>query len=887
MPSTVTIAGMSLGGSWRGTARARWSGARAGVLVVPVLAMLGASVHAAPPVGPPVHPQPIIDGSVVPECAWPSVVALRGDDAGDCSGFYIGGRVVLTAAHCMVPGFRVKPIDGKDECETDADCPELDAFGEPLTLECPSVGADHCRDPDPTKSNDIPSALFGERYLDSGADGHIRRSVEIAYCRRHPEYTDAGPDGDPNDFAYCILRQAPNVQPIPIAMHCEVEQFLAEGTPVTAVGFGWGSDQMGAHESGIKRSSTSVLPLPLGAGEVTFHISQGWSPGSPTEGDSGGPLFVALPDGTWRAIGVAITTFVEYVPPWRHVGWMLTDPNVVQVEILPCHTPQGEWAPSAGCGGFPMSPGSPSGSWGRGPRACFDPEVGGLSQTCGPPGGGDSGAADETGAATMGVVADDDGGPGKKQEPAVRESGCACRARTAGSGKLPWVALLLVMMHGSGRRRRWSGARWLAFVAATAALTACPGDDQSPGPGGGTADGGGTGLPPGPPPIDPNNPDYQGILGGIDPDPSVDYHDLAVGNVSRSVSSSECCQDYVIASPSTSVVRVLFSADLPGVTFLADLPDELVDVGGPGVDDVLLADVDGDERNDLVALRTDGNVAVVRGVAGPPGGPFFDPASLAVFPAGAAAGAMAAGDLDCDGDLDLAVTAPTVNGIVPLFGNGNGTFVASTPTPAGNGPQDLALGDVDGDDEPDIAVSNDDGSFSIVLNGCGNFSPAESYEIYPTTTPDMPIALGRLCPGHPDAMAVAVGIFDTVFLTCGDGTGGFSDVVEPHGVQVASPHDYAWDPSPGDVTESRITDLFIWEAGSTLYSLRAQSANTSEIVWLPPNPTQLTDFSGGRVVADLRGGVLYSESIAHPSTQGQMSWNRVAFIGSAGAGVTK
>jgi hypothetical protein len=70
---------MSLGGSWRETARARWSGARAGVLVVPVLAMLGSgsSIHAAP-VGPPVHPQPIIDGSVVPECAWPSVVALRG-----------------------------------------------------------------------------------------------------------------------------------------------------------------------------------------------------------------------------------------------------------------------------------------------------------------------------------------------------------------------------------------------------------------------------------------------------------------------------------------------------------------------------------------------------------------------------------------------------------------------------------------------------------------------------------------------------------------------------------------------------------------------------------------------------------------------------------------
>jgi FG-GAP-like repeat len=335
----------------------------------------------------------------------------------------------------------------------------------------------------------------------------------------------------------------------------------------------------------------------------------------------------------------------------------------------------------------------------------------------------------------------------------------------------------------------------------------------------------------------------------------------------------------VIASPSTSVVRVLFSADLPGVTFLADLPDELVDVGGPGVDDVLLADVDGDDRNDLVALRTDGDVAVVRGVAGPPGGPFFDPASLAVFPAGAAAGAMAAGDLDCDGDLDLAVTAPTVNGIVPLFGNGNGTFVASTPTPAGNGPQDLALGDVDGDDELDIAVANDDGSFSIVLNGCGNF--------YPTMTPAMPIAMGKLCPGHPDAMAVAVGIFDIVFLTCGDGTGSFSDVIEPHGVEVASPHDYQWDPTvPGLITEPRLADLFVWLAGPSLYALRHRSNGTSEIVWLVPAIVNMNSGMG-RTITALQGGNSFTEFMALSQQPDGLPWDGFAIIGTPGIGVTK
>lgn len=196
-------------------------------------------------------------------------------------------------------------------------------------------------------------------------------------------------------------------------------------------------------------------------------------------------------------------------------------------------------------------------------------------------------------------------------------------------------------------------------------LLGCPKDSGGTSGGVGTDDGG-AGLPPGPPPIDPNNVGYQGILSGIDPDPTIDYHDLAVGNVSLAASSTACCQDYVIASPSTSLVRVLFSADLPGLSFLADLPDELVDVGGPGVDDVLLADVDGDDRNDLIALRTDGSVAVVRGIAGPPGGPFFDPASLAVFPTGPGTGAMLAADLDCDGDLDLAVTAPSADAFIRL-----------------------------------------------------------------------------------------------------------------------------------------------------------------------------------------------------------------------------
>lgn len=102
-------------------------------------------------------------------------------------------------------------------------------------------------------------------------------------------------------------------------------------------------------------------------------------------GDSGGPLFAHLPDGTWRVIGVTISA-VFHQPVWRYVEWMLEDPNVAneQNELIPCHTPDGQWAPTAACGKFPLSPDLPAGDWTRGPFAC-NHGVSGLSATCGPP----------------------------------------------------------------------------------------------------------------------------------------------------------------------------------------------------------------------------------------------------------------------------------------------------------------------------------------------------------------------------------------------------------------------------------------------------------------------------------------------------------------------
>jgi len=87
-------------------------------------------------------------------------------------------------------------------------------------------------------------------------------------------------------------------------------------------------------------------------------------------GDSGGPLFVQMPDGTWRLIGedsgspdiVAGSTaprISTYTSVPYHVAWA---EKVSGFDLTPCHDANG-WNPTAACTGFPTNPGAGVGSW--------------------------------------------------------------------------------------------------------------------------------------------------------------------------------------------------------------------------------------------------------------------------------------------------------------------------------------------------------------------------------------------------------------------------------------------------------------------------------------------------------------------------------------------
>ncbi len=141
------------------------------------------------------------------------------------------------------------------------------------------------------------------------------------------------------------------------------------------------------------------------------------------------------------------------------------------------------------------------------------------------------------------------------------------------------------------------------------------------------------------------------------------------------------------------------------------------------VDFMTVGDFNRDNKQDLITVSQTAGVSILLGN----GNGTFQPAT-SVYPGNASAHA-AVGDLNGDGNLDLAVadSAAGSGGVTVLLGRGDGTFLPLVNP--GGAPPAVTIGDFNGDGKADLAAANgsDAGLRILIGKGDGTFAQGVLY----------------------------------------------------------------------------------------------------------------------------------------------------------------
>ncbi|HTE55511.1 MAG TPA: trypsin-like serine protease [Kofleriaceae bacterium] len=204
----------------------------------------------------------------------------------------------------------------------------------------------------------------------------VGRYAPIKRCEQY----SPGERVNPTDFAYCELARPINGVPVaPVLYGCEADELTA-GRDVTIVGFGEDDDSL----SGQKRYADTIYQGVEDRGVEAGMLMVGGEGIGASFGDSGGPAFVQLDDGSWRAIGIVSGgpepgMPVYYVDMRTTVEWV---ERTSGYDITPCHAVDGTWEPGFECGGFASQP-LAGGTWDA--QCSEEDPLSGRSATCGEP----------------------------------------------------------------------------------------------------------------------------------------------------------------------------------------------------------------------------------------------------------------------------------------------------------------------------------------------------------------------------------------------------------------------------------------------------------------------------------------------------------------------
>ncbi|HXH65694.1 MAG TPA: FG-GAP-like repeat-containing protein [Candidatus Limnocylindrales bacterium] len=246
--------------------------------------------------------------------------------------------------------------------------------------------------------------------------------------------------------------------------------------------------------------------------------------------------------------------------------------------------------------------------------------------------------------------------------------------------------------------------------------------------------------------------------------------------------------DLAIANSTDNSVSILLGK---GDGTFAPSAGSAISTGGNLTTGVAVGDFNNDGKLDMVATDLPGGLSGGLGdIFGSPGG------NISVFlgngdgtfgghkdtdGGGDFPGAVAVGDFNGDGKLDVVITNFANQDISVQLGHGDGSFsqAINSPIHIGHRPAAVVVGDFNLDGKQDIAVANAEDNDVVILMGKGDGSFAAASNS-PITVGRRPVALAIADfngDGKPD-LAVANLLSSNVQIFAGDGAGAFQLIKE-------------------------------------------------------------------------------------------------------------